>query len=56
MAEQYVSADKMFASNLDGSSFISHQYIIAGQASSAVDIRRRCGAATAAQKTTVSYD
>ena len=27
----------MFASNLDGSSFISHQYIIAGQASSAVD-------------------
>ena len=37
MAEQYVLADKMFASNLDGSSFISHQYIIAGQASSAVD-------------------
>ncbi len=37
MAQQYVLGDKMFASNLDGSSFISHQYIIAGQASSAVD-------------------
>src|SRR6185437_9576474 len=37
MGKQYVVADRMFASNLDGSSFISHQYIIAGQASSAVD-------------------
>ncbi|MGA8534503.1 MAG: alkaline phosphatase family protein, partial [Candidatus Tumulicola sp.] len=37
MAEQYVLADKMFASNFDGSSFVSHQYIIAGQASSSVD-------------------
>jgi phospholipase C len=36
MASQYVLADRMFASQLDGS-FISHQYIIAGQASSAVD-------------------
>jgi len=37
MAQQYVLADKMFTSNLDGSSFISHQYAIAGQASSTVD-------------------
>ena len=33
----YVLADEMYASNLDASSFISHQYIIAGQASSAVN-------------------
>ncbi len=37
MGKQYVVADRMFTSNLDGSSFISHQYIIAGQASSAVN-------------------
>jgi phospholipase C len=37
MGEHYVLADEMFASNLDASSFISHQYIIAGQASSAVN-------------------
>lgn len=37
MGKQYVLADRMFASNFDASSFISHQYIIAGQASSAVD-------------------
>jgi phospholipase C len=37
MARQYVLADEMFASNFDASSFISHQYIIAGQASSAVN-------------------
>jgi len=37
MAHQYVLADRMFASNFDASSFISHQYIIAGQASSAVN-------------------
>ncbi|HEU5479633.1 MAG TPA: alkaline phosphatase family protein [Candidatus Tumulicola sp.] len=37
MGEQYVVADRMFTSNLDGSSFISHQYIIGAQASSAVD-------------------
>ncbi|MGC1381868.1 MAG: alkaline phosphatase family protein [Candidatus Baltobacteraceae bacterium] len=37
MAKQYVLADRMFASNFDASSFISHQYIIAGQASSAVN-------------------
>ncbi|MGC1381869.1 MAG: alkaline phosphatase family protein [Candidatus Baltobacteraceae bacterium] len=37
IAKQYVLADKMFASDFDASSFVSHQYIIAGQASSAVD-------------------
>jgi phospholipase C len=37
MANQYVLADKMFASNFDGSSFVSHQYLIAGQADSTVD-------------------
>jgi phospholipase C len=37
MGTQYVLADRMFTSNFDASSFISHQYIIAGQADSAVD-------------------
>jgi phospholipase C len=37
IAKQYVLGDKMFASNFDASSFISHQYIIAGQASSTID-------------------
>jgi phospholipase C len=37
MGKHYVLADQMYASNLDASSFISHQYIIAGQASSAVN-------------------
>jgi phospholipase C len=37
MAKQYVLADEMYASNFDASSFISHQYIIAGQAESAVN-------------------
>ncbi len=37
MAKQYVLADQMYASNFDGSSFISHQYIISGQAKSAVN-------------------
>jgi len=36
MAEQYVLADHMFASNLDGS-FIAHQYAVAAYASSAVN-------------------
>ena len=40
MAKQYVLADRMFASNFDASSFISHQYIIAAQASSAVNFPR----------------
>ncbi len=33
LAKQYVLADQMYASNIDESSFISHQYIIAAQAS-----------------------
>ena len=37
MASQYVLADQMYASNFDASSFISHQYIISGQAESAVN-------------------
>lgn len=37
MAKRFVLADRMFASNFDGSSFISHQYVIAGQANSAVN-------------------
>ncbi|HEY6326583.1 MAG TPA: alkaline phosphatase family protein [Candidatus Cybelea sp.] len=37
MGKQYVLSDEMFASNFDGSSFVSHQYIIAGQAESSVD-------------------
>jgi phospholipase C len=37
MAEKYVFADHMFASNFDISSFVSHQYIIAGQAYSTVN-------------------
>lgn len=36
MARQYVLADRMFASNLDGS-FIAHQYMVAAYASHAVD-------------------
>ena len=37
MAKEWVLADQMYASNFDASSFISHQYIISGQAESAVD-------------------
>jgi phospholipase C len=37
IGKQYVLADRMYASNFDASSFISHQYIIAGQAESAVN-------------------
>lgn len=37
MAHQYVLADRMYASNFDASSFISHQYIISAQAESAVN-------------------
>jgi phospholipase C len=37
MGKQYVLADQMYASNLDASSFISHQYIIAAQAESSVN-------------------
>jgi phospholipase C len=37
MGRQYVVADEMYASNLDASSFISHQYIIAAQAEGSVN-------------------
>ncbi len=37
MGKQYVVADQMYASNFDGSSFTSHQYIIAAQAASSVN-------------------
>jgi phospholipase C len=37
IGEQYVLADQMYASNFDASSFVSHQYIIAGQAESAIN-------------------
>jgi phospholipase C len=37
MARQYVLADRMFTSHIDAS-FVSHQYIIAGKASGAVDL------------------
>ncbi|HLX26498.1 MAG TPA: alkaline phosphatase family protein [Candidatus Cybelea sp.] len=38
MASQYVVGDRMFESMIDGSSFVSHQYLIAAQANSAVDV------------------
>jgi phospholipase C len=38
MASQYVVGDRMFESNFDGSSFVSHQYIIAAQANSTVNV------------------
>jgi len=37
IGKQYVLADEMYASNFDASSFISHQYIIAGQAEASVN-------------------
>jgi phospholipase C len=46
MAQQYVVGDRMFTSHLDAS-FISHQYLIAGQADRAVDFPNSiwgCGA------------
>jgi phospholipase C len=36
MGKQYVVADEMFASNFDTSSYVSHQFIIAGQAATKV--------------------
>ncbi len=39
IAEQYVLADRMFASDLDGS-FVAHQYAVAAYASRAVDYPR----------------
>jgi phospholipase C len=37
MAKRYVLADQMYASNYDTSSYVSHQYIIAGQAAQALN-------------------
>ena len=37
IGKQYVLADQMYESNFDASSFVSHQYIIAGQSESAVN-------------------
>ena len=37
LAKQYVLGDQMYASNIDESSFISHQYIIAAQAVQSFD-------------------
>jgi phospholipase C len=37
IGQHYVFADEMFPSNFDSSSFVSHQYIIAAQASSTVN-------------------
>ncbi|HEY3674351.1 MAG TPA: alkaline phosphatase family protein, partial [Candidatus Tumulicola sp.] len=37
MAAQWAFGDRMFTSHFDASSFVSHQYIIAGQAQSSVD-------------------
>ena len=37
MAQQYVLADRMFTSDFDGSSFVSHQYAISAQADTSVD-------------------
>ncbi len=37
MGKRYVVGDQMYSSNFDGSSFVSHQYIIAAQAESSVD-------------------
>jgi phospholipase C len=36
IANQYVVADEMYASNFDGSSFVAHQYLIAAQAASTI--------------------
>ena len=37
MGKQYVLADQMYASNLDGSSFVAHQYLISAQADTSVN-------------------
>jgi phospholipase C len=37
MAQQYVLADHLFASNFDESSFVAHQYLIAAQSNAAVN-------------------
>ncbi|HVR46569.1 MAG TPA: alkaline phosphatase family protein [Candidatus Binatia bacterium] len=37
MAKEWVLADQMYASNFDASSFVSHQYIISGQAENSIN-------------------
>ncbi len=49
MAEQYVLADRMFASNLDGS-FVAHQYAVAAYADRTVDDALTDWGARAAQQ------
>ena len=48
MAHEFVLADRMFASQLD-ESFVAHQYIIAAQANSSVNVPTVHGAAKAAR-------
>ena len=54
MGKHYVLADEMYASNLDASSFISHQYIIAGQASAAVNFPDGAWGCEGGSKETIS--
>jgi phospholipase C len=59
MGKHYVLADQMYASNVDASSFISHQYIVAGQASSAVNYPSSswgCEGGSGDQVTTLNQD
>ena len=58
MAKQYVLGDRMFTSNIDAS-FVSHQYIIAGQAQNAVDLPTSlwgCGGGGSDVVTTLNQD
>ncbi len=58
LARKYVLADEMYASNFDASSFISHQYIIAGQGNFAVNYPYTywgCGGGYADDIATVSF-
>ncbi|MGB6521843.1 MAG: alkaline phosphatase family protein, partial [Candidatus Cybelea sp.] len=53
MAKQYVLADRMFASNLDGS-FISHQFAVAAYSSEAVDAPQSYWGCIGGQQDTVA--
>ena len=59
MAHEFVLADRMFQSQLD-ESFVAHQYIIAAQAQSSVDVPDSgtwgCGAGSYATVSTISQD
>jgi phospholipase C len=59
MAAQYVLADRMFTSHVDAS-FVSHQYIIAGQANHSVDLPNGfpwgCGASSGVTVATLKKD